>query len=72
MKRFIENMQRAANGFTVVDYAFFKIYILFVGVLLGAYFASFWIAYINIAWIVAILAGVFTVSRLFRNYQKLK
>lgn len=72
MKKFIEKMQRAANKFTVVDYACFKIYMISVGVLLGVYFALFLRIYINAIWSVAILAGLFTILRLVENYQNLK
>lgn len=69
MKKFIENMQRAANKFTAMDYACFKIYMLSIGVLFGVYFVPFFVTRLNIVWCVAILTGLFIIFRLFKNYR---
>ncbi len=64
MKNFIKRIEMAARGFCAADYALFKIYMVAVGVLLGAYFAEFFLAHIVWVWVVAILAGVYVCGRL--------
>ncbi len=68
MMNFIKEMQRAANKFSVLDFALFKIYLVAVGVLLGGYFATFWLEWITLVWIVAVVCGAITVARLFYHY----
>ncbi|MFI3263667.1 MAG: hypothetical protein SNG38_01940 [Rikenellaceae bacterium] len=71
MKNFIMKLQRAANQFNVIDFAFFKIYLFTVGILFGVYFASYWITCIDVIWVMATLSCVYTLVRLARNYLKL-
>ncbi|MFI3281435.1 MAG: hypothetical protein R3Y44_05630 [Rikenellaceae bacterium] len=69
MKDFLMKLQRAANQFNMVDFAIFKIYIFSVGLLFGAYFAHFWLAYINIVWVVAIISCIFVLIQLFKRFS---
>lgn len=70
MKKFIETMLRAANQFKAFDFAIFKIYLVSVGILLGAYFAQFWLNNIIIIWVIAILSAVITITQLIRYYLR--
>ncbi len=72
MKKFVERVVASANQFTAFDFALFKIYLFAVGILVGAYFAPFWLVRIHLIWIVAIVAGIFTVVQLVRRYLKLR
>ncbi len=64
MKSLIKRIEAAAQRFCAVDYALFKLYLAAVGVLLGAYFAPFFVAHICWVWVVAVVAGVYICSRL--------
>ncbi len=70
MKKFITKIHRSANQFSLLDFALFKIYLFTVGILAGAYFASFWLSNISIVWIVAIISCIYTLVRLWRGYFK--
>ncbi len=70
MKRFINKVMGAASQFKELDFALFKIYMVAIGILLGSYFAPFWIEHIIIIWTVAILAGVYTIIQLLRYATK--
>ncbi len=64
MKKLIKRVEEAAQRFRAADFALFKIYLAAVGVLLGAYFAPFFIANILWVWAVAVVAGVYICARL--------
>ncbi len=64
MKKFIDQILRAANQFKAVDYAIFKIYLVAVGTLLGSYFAQFWLSHITIVWVVTCLSAIYVIYRL--------
>ncbi|MFI3279363.1 MAG: hypothetical protein SNG49_03030 [Rikenellaceae bacterium] len=68
MKKFISKIHRSANKFTLLDFALFKIYLFSVGILFGAYFASFWLSNLSVVWIVAVVTCVYTLVRLWRGY----
>ncbi len=70
MIKFIKKMQLAAAKFGLLDFAIFKIYICAVGILVGAYFAPFWLEYITLVWVVAIVCGLFTIVELIRHTLK--
>lgn len=70
MKRFLSKIQRAANQFSMVDFAIFKIYLVSVGILLGAYFAQFWLLHLTPLWIVAALSCIYVLIELVRLYLK--
>ena len=66
MSNFIKNMTDAARKFTAGDFAIFKIYLVAVGVLIALYFSDFFLRYITIVWIVAVVALVYILIKLAR------
>ncbi len=69
MKKFLEKIHRSANQFSMVDFALFKIYIFAVGILVGAYFAPFWLTHISVVWVVAAASCVVVLTQLIRRYN---
>lgn len=71
MKNLIQNLLNVARKFTAIDFAAFKLCLVAVGILLGAYFSSFFANYISTIWIVAIIAYVFLMIQVARYYRDL-
>lgn len=70
MSTVIKKLLDAAHTFTAVDFAIFKICLLAIGVLLGAYFSQFFLEYIDFIWIIGILTWVFLVVRVARYFRR--
>jgi len=72
MSDVIKKLMNAAHRFTVVDFGALKICMLFIGILLGVYFSSFFMKYITIIWIVTILAWLILIVQVIRYLRKQK
>lgn len=70
MKKFISNLVDAARRFTGLDFAIFKLYLIAVGILLGAYFSDFFLNYISVVWIIAFVTWFLMLFITFRYYKK--
>lgn len=70
MSNIIQNLVNAAHRFTAVDFAIFKICLIAIGILLGAYFSPFFLCCIPVVWIIAILAWVIMIVQVVRYYRK--
>lgn len=70
MSNIIKKLMNAARYFTVADFTIFKLYLLSAGILLGAYFSSFFLNCITLFWIIAIGGGIYLIGRTFTNYHK--
>ena len=66
MIKFIKRMTNAAQQFTAIDFAFFKIYLVAVGILICLYFSDFFLKHITIVWVVAVVALIFVMFKLIR------
>ncbi len=66
MCNLIKNAMNAVRKFTVVDFAIFKIYLVLVGILFGAYFSTFFLKHIFIVWVVAVIALIIVLVQLIR------
>ncbi len=69
MSNVIQRLVNAAHRFTAVDFAVFKICLITIGILLGAYFNSFFLSYIPVIWIIAILSWVLLMVQTVRHYR---
>lgn len=72
MRKFIVKIQHAANQFGLLDFAYFKIYLVTVGILFGVYFGYFFTSWIVYVWIVATLSCIVTIAQLVRYYIRNK
>ena len=72
MCNLIKNSLNSIKKFTVLDFAVFKIYLVFIGILFGVYFSAFFLKYIGIVWIVAVVTLVITLTQLVRYNCKRK
>lgn len=70
MKNFINKLVNAAHQFTGLDFAIFKICLLTIGILLGAYFSVFFLKYISIIWVVAIVTWCILIIKVIRYYKR--
>jgi len=68
MKGFIDKALNAANSYNVWDYIWLKSTLIFLGILVGTYFAQFFIQYISVVWVVFILTAIWIVYRTFFKY----
>ena len=59
MKSLVEKLMDKARRFSAVDYAMFKVTLLSVGVLFGAYFSSFFLSVIGFVWVVFVVSYVY-------------
>lgn len=70
MKKLILRLLEAARHYTAVDFGIFKICLLSVGILLGTYWAKFFLKYRSIVWIIAILALVIVLIETIRYMKR--
>lgn len=59
MNALIIRLMQAVRHFTAFDFAIFKIGLLSIGILLGVYFADFFLQFTSALWFVAIAAFAF-------------
>ncbi|MHB8126355.1 MAG: hypothetical protein ACYDEJ_12085 [Desulfitobacteriaceae bacterium] len=68
MSTFVQRALKAAREYTVMDYACLKITLLSFGILLGAYFAKFFLSYTSFLWVVFIVSFLWIMYRTFIKY----
>ncbi|MFI3239969.1 MAG: hypothetical protein R3Y22_05200 [Bacteroidales bacterium] len=66
MKDFIISITNAARKFNPLDYAIFKIYLISIGIILGAYLSSFFIKIITVMWTIVLITCVYVMFQLLR------
>lgn len=72
MCNLIKYAMNSLRKFTLLDVSIFKINLCLVGILLGAYFSSFFLEYITIVWAVAIVTYIFLMVRLVQYGRRKK
>jgi len=68
MKGFIDKALNAAKSYSLWDYGWLKLILTSFGILVGTYFAQFFIQYISVVWVVFILTAIWIVYRTFFKY----
>ena len=68
MKGFIDKALNAAKSYSVWDYGWLKLKLISFGILVGTYFAQFFIQYIIIVWAVFILTYLWVLYKTFFKY----
>ena len=68
MKGFIDKALNAARSYNLWDFGCLKITLIAFGILIGAYFASFFIQYIGIVWAIFILSYIWVMYKTFFKY----
>lgn len=63
MNAFLQRALKAARKYTIMDYACLKITLLAFGILLGAYFANFFLGHTFFLWVVFILSFLWILYR---------
>jgi hypothetical protein len=69
MIEFIQRVLKATKKYTIIDYAFLKIAILSLGILLGAYFAKYFLNHTLFLWVVYIISFLWILYKTFVEYQ---
>jgi hypothetical protein len=64
----IERLLKAARKFTVMDYVFFKVTLVSCGIILGAYFADFFLSYTFFLWVIFIFSFLWIGYRTLFKY----
>ncbi len=72
MRKFINHLMICVRHYTAADFAVFKIYLISAGILLGAYFNSFFLNHINIIWAIAIAGLIILLIQTIRYCRKTK
>lgn len=60
-----DNLLKKASNLGIFSWGMLKIYLLTVGILLGAYFSGFFLSIIAVIWAIAIISGVYVIYLLF-------
>ncbi|HCP15535.1 MAG TPA: hypothetical protein DIT32_07230 [Peptococcaceae bacterium] len=68
MVTFIQKALKSTQRYTIMDYAFLKIALLSVGILLGAYFADFFLNYTTLIWGIYLASFLWILYKTFFKY----
>lgn len=69
MKNFIQNLYLTMRKFTIVDFIFFKVALIFIGILIGVYFVNFFTPLIMGVWFIGGLSFVITLTKVLNYYN---
>lgn len=69
MSKFIQRLLKVARNYTVMDYVFFKITLVSFGILLGTYFAQYFLSYTSFLWVVFIISYLWMMYRTFIKHM---
>lgn len=68
MKEWISKVFESTKQYTVWDFGFLKVCLFSMGILFGVYFSQFFLPYISIVWLIAIVSYVFIMYKTFVKY----
>ena len=69
MRELINRSLRAAKNYSLWDFACLKITLLSLGILIGAYFAEFFLSHTSLIWIIFIVSYILIMYRTFINHK---
>jgi hypothetical protein len=67
MKNWLDYLMAQARRYTVIDFTFFKLVLISLGILLGSYFAAFFQSIIVLIWIIFVVSYVAVLKATFRK-----
>jgi len=70
VKEFISSMLDASRRYNLLDYTFFKLSLMAMGIILGVYFTEFFVRFISAVWAVAVIGLIWVVYKTFIVYRK--
>jgi len=70
VRAFIDRVLDAAGKYTAWDFVFLKITLLFLGILIGTYFADFFLNYTALLWLVFVASYILIMYRTFFKHMK--
>jgi len=68
MKGFINKALKVAASYNAWDWGWLKVTLIAFGILVGTYFAQFFMQYIVIVWIIFVLSYIWIVYKTFFKY----
>lgn len=69
MKSLVDKAMQAVKSFNVWDYGYFKLCLLSLGIILGAYFSPFFLNNIIAVWIIFIVTDIWLIYKVFVKYN---
>ncbi len=72
MKGFIDKALKAAKSYDIWDYQWLKLTLFSFGILVGTYFAQFFMQYVFIVWAIFILSYIWIMYKTFVKYWEKK
>lgn len=70
MNALIQRVLKAGRQYTLFDYAGLKITLIFLGILLGAYFSDLFLDKVTLVWIIFILSCLWIMYRTFVKHMR--
>jgi prepilin signal peptidase PulO-like enzyme (type II secretory pathway) len=70
VKEFINSMLDASRRYNILDYTFFKLSLMALGIILGVYFRDFFAGLIPAVWAVAVIGLIWVMYKTFIVYRK--
>lgn len=70
MKNWIDYFMSQVRHFTIMDFAFFKLTLLSLGILLGSYFSPFFRSIIALVWIIFLISYTAMIIATFRKHHE--
>ncbi|WP_026691318.1 hypothetical protein [Alteribacter aurantiacus] len=67
MKAWVHEVFESTRRYNMLDFSFLKVCLFAMGVLFGVYFSSFFLSYLPVVWIVAILSFLYLIVRTFKR-----
>lgn len=69
METFIQRVLKATTKYSVIDFACLKITLVFLGILLGVYFHTFFLNHTVFLWVVFIVSYLWIMYRTFIKHM---
>ncbi len=69
MEKLLKQTLSAAKKYNAWDYAWLKTCLVALGIILGAYFSSFFLKYITVVWVIAIITYIWIIYKTFVKYK---
>jgi hypothetical protein len=69
MGTILERLLKAARKYTIMDFACLKITLLSFGILLGAYFANFFLSHSALFWVIFVVSFFWIMYRTFIKHM---
>ncbi|MEG1763545.1 MAG: hypothetical protein RR190_05405 [Bacteroidales bacterium] len=70
MKKISTRLCASFKEFTLIDFAFFKLMLIAIGILVGVYFTRFFSIWLGTVWVIAAVSLVYVITKIIRYMRK--